>query len=118
MNDESGAVDNNVCEEWKERLRELLTNYTPQNIFNADESGLFYKCLPDPTLAFKEEKYHGGKHSKERVTIFFAANMDGSEKLKPLLIGESAKPRCFKGIKSFPLTYYPNGKAWMTATMA
>lgn len=35
----------------------------------ADETGLFFKCLPDKTLTFKNEKCHGGKHSKERLTI-------------------------------------------------
>lgn len=54
MSGESGAVDNNVCEEWKERLCELLTDYTPQNIFSADETGLFYKCLPDRTWLSKQ----------------------------------------------------------------
>lgn len=117
MSGESAAVDDEICEEWKERLRELLEDYAPRNIFNADESGLFYKCLPDRTLTFKGETCHGGKHSKERITILFATNMDGSEKLKPLVIGKSKKPRCFKGVTSFPLTYCANTKVWMTAVL-
>jgi len=76
-------------------------NYAPRDIFNADESGLLYKCLPDRTLTFKGEKCHGGKHSKERVTILFTANMDGSEKLKPLLIRKSAKPSASKASNHF-----------------
>ncbi|GFY28516.1 tigger transposable element-derived protein 6 [Trichonephila clavipes] len=40
--------------------------------------------------------------------------MDGSEKITPLVIGKSAKPRCFKGINSFPTKYRSNKKAWMT----
>ncbi|GFX35706.1 tigger transposable element-derived protein 6 [Trichonephila clavipes] len=40
--------------------------------------------------------------------------MDGSEKITPLIIGKSAKPRCFKGINSFSTTYRSNKKAWMT----
>jgi hypothetical protein len=31
--------------------------------------------------------------------------MTGTNKIKPLLIGKSAKPRCFQGIKTFPLDY-------------
>lgn len=34
--------------------------------FNA-ETGLFFKCIPDKTLKFKNEKGQGGKLSKERV---------------------------------------------------
>ncbi|GFX38836.1 uncharacterized protein TNCV_1890001 [Trichonephila clavipes] len=37
--------------------------------------------------------------------------MDGSEKITPLVIGKSAKPRCFKGINSFPTKYRSNKKA-------
>ncbi|XP_025425060.1 tigger transposable element-derived protein 4-like [Sipha flava] len=82
-----------------------------------DETALFFKCLPDKTFTFKEEKCHGGKHSKDRLTILLAVNMDGSEKLTPLLIGKAAKPRCFNGIRSFPITYCSNKKAWMTTEL-
>ncbi|GFW18339.1 tigger transposable element-derived protein 6 [Trichonephila clavipes] len=40
--------------------------------------------------------------------------MDGSEKITPLVIGKSAKHRCFKGINSFLTKYRSNKKAWMT----
>ncbi|GFW95711.1 tigger transposable element-derived protein 6 [Trichonephila clavipes] len=40
--------------------------------------------------------------------------MDGSEKITPLVIRKSAKPRCFKGVNSFPTKYCSNKKAWMT----
>lgn len=58
-----------------------------------------------------------GKHSKERLTVLLAVNMDGSEKLKPLVIGKAMKPRCFKGVKSFPTDYRANKKAWMTTEL-
>ncbi|GFV75353.1 tigger transposable element-derived protein 6 [Trichonephila clavipes] len=40
--------------------------------------------------------------------------MDGPEKITPLVMEKSAKPRCFKGINSFPTKYRSNKKAWMT----
>ncbi|GFS63437.1 hypothetical protein TNCV_2239771 [Trichonephila clavipes] len=40
--------------------------------------------------------------------------MDGSEKITPLVIGKSAKSRCFKGINSFPTKYRSKKKAWKT----
>ncbi|GFX56344.1 hypothetical protein TNCV_2242761 [Trichonephila clavipes] len=43
--------------------------------------------------------------------------MDGSEKIIPLVIGKSAKPRCFKGINSFPTKYRSNKEAWMTTEL-
>ncbi|XP_060573116.1 tigger transposable element-derived protein 6-like [Ruditapes philippinarum] len=41
------------------------------------------------------------------------------EKLKPLVIGKSAKPRCFSRIKPerLPVTYRNNKKAWMTSEL-
>ncbi|GFY20865.1 tigger transposable element-derived protein 6 [Trichonephila clavipes] len=43
--------------------------------------------------------------------------MDGSEKITSLVIGKSAKPRCFKGINSFPTKYRSNTKAWKTTEL-
>ncbi|GFU97726.1 tigger transposable element-derived protein 6 [Trichonephila clavipes] len=114
---ESSSVDINVCSKWQNSLSDLIKEYEPRNIFNTDETGLFFKCLPEKTFTFKKEKCHRGKHSKERLTILLAVNMDGSEKITPLVIGKSAKPRCFKGINSFPTKYRSNKKAWMTTEL-
>lgn len=40
--------------------------------------------------------------------------MEGSEKLIPLGIGKFLKPRCMKNVKSLPVSYDANKKAWMT----
>jgi hypothetical protein len=37
--------------------------------------------------AFEDESHHGGKRSKERITVLVHANMDGSKKI-PLLVTE------------------------------
>ena len=59
------------------------------------------------------------KVSKERVTLLFCSNMDGSEKLKPIFIANAENPRCFnhKRIKkqNLPVNYYSNKSAWMTS---
>lgn len=73
-----------------------------------DESGFFYKLLPNRTLQMKGESCHGGKRSKERLTVVLCANMDGTDKLKPLVIGKFANPRCFKSVKSLTVTYKSN----------
>ncbi|GFW09012.1 tigger transposable element-derived protein 6 [Trichonephila clavipes] len=114
---ESSSVDINVCSKWQSSLSDLIKEYEPRNIFNTDETGFFFKCLPEKTFTFKKEKCHGGKHSKERLTILLTVNMDGSEKITDLVIGKSAKPRCFKGINSFPTKYRSNKKAWMATEL-
>lgn len=117
MSRESTNVDNSLSTEWIEKLKKLQLGYDPRDIFSTDETGLFFKCLPHQTLKLKSEKCHGGEMSKERITVLLACNMDGSQKLKPLVIGNSAKPHCLKGIKSLPTTYRSNKKSWMTTEL-
>lgn len=113
---ESGCVSEADCSQWKATiLKSIVEEYEPDNIFNMDETGLFFKCLPNKTLTFKHDKCFGGKHSKERVTVVVCANMSGKEKCKILVIGKSKQPRCFKGVKSLEVDYEYNTKSWMTS---
>ena len=43
--------------------------------------------------------------------------MNVLDKLQPFVIGKSANPRCFRGIKKLALTYKSNKNFWMTATL-
>lgn len=87
---------------------------TSEQLYNADESGLFYKMLPDKTyVAACEKTAPGRKIKKERITILMCANANGTNKIKPLVIGKAAKPRCFNEFDS-PLEYDNSKNAWMT----
>jgi len=68
---ESSAVSVNMAEvNWKtEVLEPLLREYPKKNVFNMDETGLFYRLMTDKTLNFKGEKRSGGELSKERLTV-------------------------------------------------
>lgn len=100
---ESNSAPVNDVKSWRDReMQKILDKYPPDNIFNADEAGLFFQLLPDRTLAFKGEKCKGGKKSKQRLTVLLCTNSTGSQKLKPLVIGKSMNPRCFKNVKSLP----------------
>ncbi|XP_049316861.1 tigger transposable element-derived protein 4-like, partial [Bactrocera dorsalis] len=113
---ESASADLQSSEDWKKNdLPDLIIQYHENDIVNADETSIFFKCLPNKTIAFKGQKCFGGKNSKERITVMVASNMSGSEKLKLLVIGKSKNPRCFKGIKSLDVDYEYNKKAWMTS---
>ncbi|GBN79763.1 Tigger transposable element-derived protein 6 [Araneus ventricosus] len=113
---ESKDVDDNDSENWiTETLSKILKDYKPENIFNADETALFFQCLPQNTLTFRKEKCFGGKQSKARLTVMLGANMTGHQKLKPLLIGRSKNPRCFKDAKSLEVDYVFNKKSWMSS---
>ncbi|XP_063410388.1 tigger transposable element-derived protein 6-like, partial [Mytilus trossulus] len=112
---ESADVDQSVVDDFKSKLENIVGDYTPENVFNADETGLFFKALPDKTLGQKGEACKGGKLAKERITVMLACSSTG-EKLPPLVIGKAKKPRCFKNINvnNLPVIWQSSKKAWMT----
>ena len=95
----------------------LICEFPLNNIFNVDESGLFWKLLPNYTMAFKKEQVRGGKSAKNRVTVLVGASATG-EKLPLMVIGRSKSPRCFpKDQSKLPVTYRNNTKSWMTGML-
>ncbi|XP_060863424.1 tigger transposable element-derived protein 4-like [Metopolophium dirhodum] len=94
----------------------LIKGYEAKDIYNADETGLFFRGIPTKSLVIKGDACVGGKKSKDRLTVLMCGSMAG-EIRKPLVIGKSIKPRCFKNmnIASLPVTWKSNKKAWMTA---
>ena len=115
---ESAAANVDGATDWKTHvLPQLLQCYSDDDIYNADESALFYECLPNHTMTFKSDDCSGGKRSKVRITLLFCCNMSGSDKRRLLVIGKYSQPRCFKNveIRHLPVEYVANKKAWMTA---
>ena len=97
-------------------LDSLLYEYSPDDIYNADETALFfYKLLPTSTLAAKNDPCLGVKQSRDRVTVLLATNMSGTDKRKPLIIGRFKKPRCFADspIDEYPITYTASKIRWI-----
>ncbi|KAM7304032.1 tigger transposable element-derived protein 6-like [Ixodes scapularis] len=115
---ESRAVDNESVKKWiAENWPAITEQYRPCDIYNTDETALFWQLLPSRTLARQGEKWHGGKLNKARITVLLTTNMDGSCKLTPLIIGKSKAPMCLRGCRSLPVKYTSNGKAWMTRVL-
>ena len=62
---ESKSVTKEMTSSWSETtLPTILSNYKLEDIFNADELGLFYQCLPDKTYHVNGEKCFGKKKVK------------------------------------------------------
>ena len=78
-------------DETRSKLRETLAKFQLEDIFNADETGLFFRLLSNQTLATSSHK--GTKKDKERITGFLTSNVTGTEKLKPIVIGKFVQPR-------------------------
>jgi hypothetical protein len=62
---ESATVDPAIVDDWKTRLPLIIDKYAPENVYNADETGLFFKALPDRSLVMAKETCKGGKRSKK-----------------------------------------------------
>jgi hypothetical protein len=58
-----------------------------------------------------------GKQSKDRMTIFVAANMSGTDKLPLCVIGKSENPRRKYMINQLNVNYYYNPAAWMNGVI-
>ena len=55
INGEAGPVTGHMTSHWmSSTLPAILKDYATKDIFNADEFCLFYRCLPEKTLAFKK----------------------------------------------------------------
>ena len=98
---------------WKETtLPTILSKYKLDEIYNADEFGLFLRIQPNKSLNLRPESCTGGKHSKIRLTGMAAANATG-DKIPMFVTSKSKSPRCFKGVKHLPCRYRNQNKSWM-----
>jgi hypothetical protein len=92
--------------------------YMTQEIFNINETGLFWKKMPDRTYISKEEKTMPGfKAAKDRLLP--GANAAGVCKLKSLIVYHSENPLAFKGLSKATLLFHfrSDPKAWMTKAL-
>jgi len=104
----NALTENNVAK--------LIEKYGPDNIYNADEMGFYFRALPDSTYVEKSKKRfeRGVKVAKDRLTVLVCNNM-ASSKSRLLVIGQSKQPQCFKNVKTFPMEYRSSRNAWMTS---
>jgi hypothetical protein len=88
-------------EKWKStKLPNLLQKCCVDDIYNADETGLFYPVMPDRFLSYKHTTLSGSKKAMDCVTVLCCSSMTGTDKWKTLVIGKRAKHWCFREIVS------------------
>ncbi|GFU59244.1 tigger transposable element-derived protein 1 [Trichonephila clavipes] len=106
---ESATADEGTVKIFPEKLAKIIEDgdYSADQVFNADETGLYWKRLPNRTYIAKDEKTASGhKESKDRVTLLLCSNASGDRMLKLLLINKSLRPRALKA--SHPQLEHPN----------
>ena len=112
---ESTSVNRVTVKKYIEDFQTTVKEFEAKNVFNLDETALFYKLLPNKTLC-NQAKASGVKSSKERVSVAFCVSLAG-EKMTPLVIGKARNPRSFKGVdlKRIGIEYTSTCKSWMTS---
>ncbi|KAK5776414.1 hypothetical protein PVK06_044373 [Gossypium arboreum] len=84
-----------------------LENFYWKDIYNMDETGLFYRLQVDHPLTTKQLERR--KKDKERPAVIVCSNGDGSNKVPLWVIGKFANPRCFKHVNIDNLNYHYQG---------
>ena len=118
---EAASSDSMAAEGFVKTFAELIKahGYIPQQVFNCNETGLFWKKMPSKTYIMAEEKkMPGHKPMKDRLTLALCANASGNCKVKPLLVYYSENPRVLKTHKVIKekllVMWRANPKAWVT----
>ncbi|XP_036599095.1 tigger transposable element-derived protein 1-like [Trichosurus vulpecula] len=119
---ETVSTDREAAAKYPEVLRRVIEEggYTPQQVFNVDETELFWKRLPDRTFISAEEKTASGfKVARDLLTLLLGGNAAGDFKLKPLLVYHSESPRALKGFSkpNLPVIWRSHKKAWVTMSL-
>ena len=118
---EGASSDKEAAESFTKEFKQFVDDegLLSQQIFNCDETGLFWKKMPRRTYITQEEKsLPGHKPMKDRLTLLLCANASGDCRIKPLLIYHSTNPRAFKKHNvekaQLPVMWRANTKAWVT----
>ena len=117
------SADTQAAEAFLPELQKVVEEegLVPEQIFNCDETGLYWRMTPDRTLAARSDatSSHGHKQAKERVTVLLTCNWAGTHKPRPLVIGKSRSPRCFHHVNldHLPVHYNHSKNAWMTSSI-
>ncbi|UYV80404.1 TIGD4 [Cordylochernes scorpioides] len=114
---EINKVSEETVTDWLTKFEEIKNEYKDEDIFNIDETGVFYNLLPDRSLDFYGTKCHGTSKSKERLMVVLCCNATGSEISKLWIIGKYKNPRCLNKINRLilPFDYTHQKSAWVDA---
>lgn len=116
---ERAEADREGASNWaNEILPNILSTFSPDNLYNCDESGLYFRAFSDRGFVTCGEELAGGKKAMARVTALLCANMSGTDKKKLLIIGTAMRPRGFpRNLSSLPVDYVSSKKAWMNSIL-
>jgi hypothetical protein len=122
MHGEAGSADEQGVNIARVAVPQIIEEggYSPDDVYNCDESGLYYRAQPNRTLNHAGPA-RGKKKIKDRITVMLCTNVTGTDKRIPLVIHKSARPRCFGKVGTWNVSdfceYHHNSSAWMNTTV-
>lgn len=122
LHGEGASCDTDAVPSFLSKFKEIISenSYLPQQVYNVDETGLFWKRMPSRTYVTESERRASGfKAHKDRLTLLLGGNASGDAKLPPLLVYRSENPRALKNINKseLPVIWKSNKKAWITKSL-
>ena len=76
---ELASADTEAAEKYLKEFKEETEGLTPDQIFNGDETGVQWLCMPDRSMVHEKElRTPGHKSNKQRVTALGTANASGN----------------------------------------
>ncbi|XP_070600019.1 tigger transposable element-derived protein 1-like [Erythrolamprus reginae] len=115
---ETATGDEEAAKRFLSELNGIITegNYFPAQIFSMDETGLYWKRMPERSYIHKEaQAMPGCKSFKDKVTVLLCGNVAGF-KVNPFVIFKSDHSCMFKNVSktALPVYYGSDPKAWIT----
>jgi hypothetical protein len=112
VQNENNELREETIKAWQQSvLHKALSQFDPDDVFSLDETEIYWQINSN-----KNTKEDNGKQIKDRITILFCSNMNGTEKLPLLVIGRTDKLETFEQ-ENVLITYTSNEKAWMNGNI-
>uniref|UniRef100_UPI00358E3E0E tigger transposable element-derived protein 1-like n=1 Tax=Myxine glutinosa TaxID=7769 RepID=UPI00358E3E0E len=115
------SADYVAAQNFPPKLKKMIEKkgYRPEQVFNADETGLFWKMPSRKFLSKEERTAPHSKAAKDRLTLLLCANASGDFMVKPLLLYRALNPRVLKGKNKLdlPVFWRSSRRAWVTAAV-
>jgi len=92
---EAGSIPDNTEEEMRS-LQTIAGEYPQEDIYNMDETGLFWKMLLSRGLLSQPRP--GMKKDKARISLALCTNATGTDRLPIWIIGKAKTPRALKNV--------------------
>ena len=109
---ESASVPTSIYTEI-EAIQAICGQYQPNDVYNMDETGLFWRRMPNGGLSSKGSP--GYKKDKTRITLAVTTNATGSDRMPLWLIGTAKMPHALRklNIPALGCVWRWNKNVWM-----